>query len=124
MELIDKKNKQLLEEYEDFVKNSEYANFMQSLRWPKVKDNWGWDAVISRDSQGKIRGTCLVIIKKIPVFPTSFLYAPHGPVCDWSDKEVMADIFEGVKVLENKYFKEITENAIDAAYSRNVELGK
>ena len=103
MELIDKKNKQLLEEYEDFVKNSEYANFMQSLRWPKVKDNWGWDAVISRDSQGKIRGTCLVIIKKIPVFPTSFLYAPHGPVCDWSDKEVMADIFEGVKVLAKKY---------------------
>ena len=31
---------------------------------------------------------------------------------------------EGVKVLESESFKEITENAIDAAYNRNVELGK
>ncbi|WP_295154269.1 peptidoglycan bridge formation glycyltransferase FemA/FemB family protein [uncultured Ruminococcus sp.] len=103
MEIIDKKNKELLKEYESFAKNSEYGNFMQSLRWPKVKENWGWDAVISRGADGKIRGTCLVIIKHIPIFPTTFLYAPHGPVCDWSDKEVMTDLFEGIKVLAKKY---------------------
>ena len=56
MELINKNDQALLEEYEQFAKTSKYGNFMQSLKWPKVKDNWGWDAVISRGSDGKIRG--------------------------------------------------------------------
>lgn len=103
MEIINKNDKALLEEYENFAKTSVYGNFMQSLRWPKVKDNWDWDAVLSRDNEGKIRGTCLVIIREIPVFGCTFLYAPHGPVCDWKDKEVMADLFEGIKVLAKKY---------------------
>ena len=103
MEIINKNDQALLDEYEAFASTSKYGNFMQSLRWPKVKDNWGWDAVISRDAEGKIRGTCLVLIKKVPMFKVSFLYAPHGPVCDWSNKEIMEDLFEGVKVLAKKY---------------------
>lgn len=73
MEIINKNDIELLEEYENFAKTSRYGNFMQSLKWPKVKDNWGWDAVISRDEKGEIRGTCLVIIKRIPIF---WLYIP------------------------------------------------
>ena len=75
MEIINKSDKKLLEEYEAFASTSRYGNFMQSILWPKVKDNWGWDAVISRDKDGKIRGTCLVIIKKIPYFWL------HLPLC-------------------------------------------
>ena len=41
MEIINKNDKALLEEYENFAKTSRYGNFMQSLKWPKVKDNWG-----------------------------------------------------------------------------------
>ena len=103
MEIINKSDEKLLAEYEQFASTSKYGNFMQSLKWPKVKDNWGWDAVISRDADGNIRGTCLIIIKKVPIFGVTFMYAPHGPVCDWSDKEVMTDLFEGVKVLAKKY---------------------
>lgn len=103
MEIINKNDEALLREYEDFAENSRYGNFMQSLRWPKVKDTWGWDAVISRDKDGRIQGTCLVIIKKIPIFGCTFLYAPHGPVCDWSNKEIMQDLFEGIKVLAKKH---------------------
>lgn len=64
MEIINKSDEKLLAEYEQFASTSKYGNFMQSLKWPKVKDNWGWDAVISRDADGNIRGTCLIIIKK------------------------------------------------------------
>ena len=103
MEIINKSDEKLLAEYEQFASTSKYGNFMQSLKWPKVKDNWGWDAVISRDANGNIRGTCLIIIKKVPIFGVTFMYAPHGPVCDWSDKKVMTDLFEGVKVLAKKY---------------------
>ena len=103
MELIKKDDKQMLKEFEQFASTSRYGNFMQSILWPKVKDNWGWEAVISRDGDGRIKGTCLVIIKKIPIFGCTFLYAPHGPVCDWRDKETMQDLFEGIKVLAKKY---------------------
>lgn len=103
MEIINKSDKNLLAEYEEFASTSRYGNFMQSINWPKVKDNWGWDAVISRDKDGKIRGTCLCIIKKIPFFGCTFLYAPHGPCCDPADKETVADLFEGVKALAKKH---------------------
>ena len=53
MEIINKSDEKLLAEYEQFASTSKYGNFMQSLKWPKVKDNWGWDAVISRDAAGK-----------------------------------------------------------------------
>ena len=103
LEILDKNNKELCKEYEAFASTDKNGNFLQSLNWTKVKDNWGWDAVISRDSDGKIQGTCLVLVKKIPIFGCSFLYASHEPVCDYHNKEVLADIFEGIKVLAKKH---------------------
>ena len=103
MEIINKTDREQIKEYEAFVEGHVNGSFTQSLNWPKVKDNWGWDAVISRGSDGKIRGTCLCIIKKIPVFGCTFLYAPHGPVCDFHDRETLEDLFEGVKVLAKKH---------------------
>ncbi len=103
MEIIDKSNEALMNEYEEFAKTHKNGVFMQSLKWRKVKDNWGWDAVISRDSEGKIKGTCFVLIKKIPVFGCTFLYAPRGPVCDYYDKETLSDLMEGIKALAKKY---------------------
>ncbi|MGN0678131.1 MAG: lipid II:glycine glycyltransferase FemX [Oscillospiraceae bacterium] len=103
MELIDKSNSKILEEYEQFVSESTYGYFSQSLKWCNLKNNWGWDAVISRGADGKIRGTCLVLIKKVPVVGMSILYAPRGPVCDITDKEVLNDLMDGIKELAIKY---------------------
>ena len=79
MEIINKSDEKLLAEYEQFASTSKYGNFMQSLKWPKVKDNWGWDAVISRDADGNIRGTCLIIIKKSAYFRRYFYRMPSWP---------------------------------------------
>ena len=103
MEIIDKFDSGLLEEYESFVKSHKNGSYFQSLNWPKLKNNWGWDAVISRDGEGRIRGTCLLLIKKIPAMNTSFLYAPRGPVFDYDDAETFEDLFEGIKQLGKKY---------------------
>ena len=103
MEILDKNNAVLCEEFEDFAKTHKNGVFMQSLKWPKVKQNWGWDAVISRGNDGKIKGTCLVLIKKIPILGCTFLYAPHGPVCDYRDEETLKDLLDGVKALGKKH---------------------
>lgn len=56
-----------------------------------------------RGEDGEIKGAVSVLIQKIPLVGTAFLYAPRGPVCDLHDKEVLADLKAGVDVLAKKY---------------------
>lgn len=101
MEILDKNNTQQISEYERF--NLLHGNFMQSLQWADVKSNWAWEAVLSRNESGGLRGICLVLIRKIPFTGTAFMYAPHGPVVDWTDREAVEDIFEGINAIADKY---------------------
>ncbi len=87
------------DEYENFVKNHPMGGFTQSLCWPKVKSNWDWRAIVSRDEQGNIRGTMLLLIQRIPFLGSTFLYAPRGPVCDFADRDTLADLMAGAKQL-------------------------
>ncbi len=98
MEILSKDRYQ---EYEDFVSTHRYGGFMQSLSWAKVKDNWGHEVVVARNDDGQIIGAMLVLIRKMPL-GASMLYAPRGPVCDYS-KPVLADLLEGAKALAQKY---------------------
>ena len=86
-------------EYEEFVSGHPRGEFMQSSHWQEVKNNWQWEAVVSRDGAGKIVGACGVLIQKMPLFGTTFLYAPRGPVCDLHDGAVLADLKAGVDQL-------------------------
>ena len=47
MEIINKSDEKLLAEYEQFASTSKYGNFMQSLKWPKVKDKYRLEDHIS-----------------------------------------------------------------------------
>jgi len=90
-------------EYEEFVSGHPRGEFMQSTRWQEVKSNWKWEAVVSRDGEGRIAGACGVLIQKMPLFGTTFLYAPRGPVCDIHDRQVLADLKAGVDQLAKTY---------------------
>ncbi len=90
-------------EYEEFCSHSPQSCFTQSTMWPDVKANWESKIVVSRNASGKIVGGMLVLIQKIPLIGTSFLYAPRGPVCDLNDKKVLADLFAGADILAKKY---------------------
>ena len=87
------------EEYEAFVSTHPAGGFTQSLCWPKVKSNWGFEGVVSRGGDGAIRGAMLVLIQHMPVTGTSFLYAPRGPVCDLHDAGLLADLMAGADRL-------------------------
>lgn len=90
-------------EYEEFVSGHPRGEFMQSTRWQEVKSNWKWEAVVSRDGEGRIVGACGVLIQKMPLFGTTFLYAPRGPVCNIHDQQVLADLKSGVDQLAKTY---------------------
>ena len=90
-------------EYEDFVSNHPRGEFTQSIHWPEVKNNWRFEVVVSRDEEGKIVGSCGVLIQKMPFFGTCFMYAPRGPVCDLHDRKVLEDLKAGIDALAKTY---------------------
>lgn len=101
--VLDKQNEKEINEYENFVKNHTNGCFMQSLHWAKVKCNWKYEAVYVRDEIGKIKGTALILIKKLPLIGSSFLYCPHGPVCDYTDRKTLGELLSAIGTIAEKY---------------------
>lgn len=103
MEILNKSDQKALAAYTAFVEGHPNGGFMQSVEWTRLKYNWGWEAVISRGKDGKIAGSCLILIRKVPLFGCSLLYAPRGPVCDFYDEAVLRDLLEGAKAVGKKH---------------------
>ncbi len=97
--MILSKDEKSIQEYVDFIKASPKGSFMQSPLWARVKDNWRNEVVISRDGSGRINGAMSILIRPVPVFKKTLMYAPRGPVCDIYDKEVLKNLFDGAKEL-------------------------
>lgn len=102
MELLDFTNFLAVQEYETFVE-SHGGSFTQSIHWCGVKRGWRHEAVVSRDSHGRIRAACLVLVKRFPLPFKSFLYSPRGPVWDHQDQEALWDLLAGLEDLAKKY---------------------
>lgn len=103
MEFLDLKNAAAVAEYEDFNKSCPKGHFAQSVGWGKLKTEWTFEGIISRDDAGKIRGIMSVLVRKMPGLPTSVLYAPRGPVCDIHDRDTLADLMKGAEQLAKKH---------------------
>ncbi len=103
MEFLNINDPKAVEEYEQFNRACPKGHFAQSVGWGKLKREWTFEGVISRNAAGEIRGIMSVLIRKMPMLPTSVLYAPRGPVCDLHDKEVLKDLVDGAAALAEKY---------------------
>lgn len=91
-------------EYEAFVKNHPHGNFMQSLNWTRVKSNWQFEAAASYDDNGNMRGAMLVLIlPNAKKDGKALLYAPRGPVCDYSDSACVADMLAAAEELCSRF---------------------
>ena len=86
-----------------FVENHPQGSFTQCSTWRKVKNNWGFEAVVCRNDSGDIIGSISVLIQKIPLIGSCFLYAPRGPVCDLHDAHTLRQLKAGVDVLAKQY---------------------
>ena len=89
-------------EYTEFLENHERCNFQQSIEWSKVKTSWKTEIILAEDSSGKIIGSLMVMIRKIPIFG-NIMYSSRGPVCDIHNMEVLKQLTEGAKELAKKY---------------------
>ena len=89
-------------EYTEFLETHERCNFQQSIEWSKVKTSWKSEVILAEDKKGKIIGSLMVWVRKIPVFGY-IMYSARGPVCDIHDIEVLEQLTEGAKELAKKY---------------------
>ncbi len=109
MEVLQKRD---YREFEIFTSNFSKVAFQQSASWGKVKKGWTQKIVVSRNENDEIVGAMSVLIRKIGMF--SLMYAPRGPVCDYTNSKVMNDLLEGANQLakEHSAFKFICDPLI------------
>lgn len=88
--------------FDDFVINSDQNSLYQCSNWIKVKTNWEGHMTSLTNKEGKIVGSGLVLIRKVPLGKTLF-YLPRGPILDYSNKEVVAFYFSELKKIAKKY---------------------
>ena len=96
-------NEKTLAEYEEFVQSHPKGNFAQSWLWSKQKPMWSWDAVAVRGTDGKIKGSCAFMSRKLPGIGSTLMYGCRGPVCDLDDRETMAELLEGARMLAKQH---------------------
>ena len=77
-----------INDHDEFVKKHKYTDMFQLSSWAKVKEmnGWTWDVVSVGDDDG-IKGSALLLYKKIPMFNLNLCYSPRGFMVDWDDKE-------------------------------------
>jgi len=101
------------EEHDNFVKNHKYGELNQIYKWQFVKKGWiGKNIGIKKD--GKLVGACLILLRKLPVLPYYFAYAPKGPVIDYENKDDFRDILNFMLIwyLDLIYLKSGREDNI------------
>lgn len=96
--------KEQIPEYEAFLQSHPKGHFAQSALWAKQKPMWNWEAIVSRDDSGKIKGSLSVLIRKIiPGMPFTMMYGCRGPVTDLRDRETLQELLEGARALAKKH---------------------
>ncbi|MEG2929581.1 MAG: peptidoglycan bridge formation glycyltransferase FemA/FemB family protein [Oscillospiraceae bacterium] len=112
------------DEFDRFCQNHPHGAFQQSPNWGKVKKEWKNEIVVSRSKTGEIVGGVSVLIRKIG--PFAMMYAPRGPVCDYSDTQVLSDLLSGVQQLAKQYnaYKFICDPLVLAGDTQTIDTFK
>ena len=82
-------------EYDQFVKNHELANVLQSSAWEEVKSDWEHEKFgVYREE--KLLATASILIRSLPLGYKMF-YIPRGPILDYGDTELLSFVIQSIK---------------------------
>ena len=68
------------------------VSYTHLYEWGLVKSNWINEYVLVRDSEGKIKASLSILLRKTPLINLYYMYAPRGPICDLRDKQALKAI--------------------------------
>lgn len=98
---LDLTNKEAVEKYNEFVRNSDYGSLMQDIGWSVVKNTWK-NAYFYIEENGEIVGALSVIYIHDSSVDSNFYYAPRGPVCDINNIELVKKLIEEASLFIKK----------------------
>ena len=81
MPILNHNDLKKVEEYQNFVRTSPFANATQDLGWEKVKEGWIGEQVYLEEDGKIIAAMSLIIRRAFAGF--SLMYAPRAPICDF-----------------------------------------
>ncbi len=101
--MIERVNKENIDEYEEFIKRHPKGLFQHSSKWAQVKSAWKWEAIMDKDENGDIKGSAAVLIRFIPVIKYALFYVCRGFVADEDNFDVFDELFDGILKLGKGY---------------------
>ena len=82
-------------EYDQFVKDHELVNVLQSSAWEEVKSDWQHEKFGAYRGD-KLLATASILIKTLPLGYRMF-YIPRGPILDYKDTELLNFVLQSIK---------------------------
>ena len=81
-------------EYDQFVKEHELVNVLQSSAWEEVKSDWQHEK-FGAYREDKLLATASILIKTLPLGYRMF-YIPRGPVLDYKNAELLNFVLQSI----------------------------
>lgn len=84
------------------------AHLLQTREWGEVKAQTGWEALpqVWRDERGQAQAAALVLRRRVRLggfaAKLSILYAPRGPLLDWSNEALRKRVLDDLQALARK----------------------
>ena len=92
------------EEWNEFVAASPYGDVLQCWEWGELKARTGWQPLpVAVEREGELVAACLVLRRAVPLIGGCLLYAPRGPIVDFSNESAFQELLTEIHRLACKH---------------------
>ncbi len=85
------------ERWNKFVAWFPTGDLLQSFEWGELKQKGGWKPIrLAVEENGEIVAAVSILKRSLPHLKKCIFYAPRGPVCDFSNIEVLKTLMDAV----------------------------
>ncbi len=84
--------------WDAFVAGHAAGSLLQTSRWGKLKDEFGWDyEIVTVENGADLQGGAMVLYKPLPLSLGTLAYVPRGPVVTWDDPGSVETVLDAVE---------------------------
>jgi len=84
--------------WDAFVAGHAAGSLLQTSRWGKLKDEFGWDyEIVTVENGAGLQGGAMVLYKPLPLSLGTLAYVPRGPVVTWDDPGSVEMVLDAVE---------------------------